>query len=269
MIEEAWRRGARFDSWTEQFRGDAWTEALGGGRHVGRGAGHERRSRADAPLPWDVIAGVVDRELPLERVGDEPLRGETTPDCRWEGCSDCGACATPPANDLAATFRAGRWSRRSRHRIAGDAGCGTPAARSGGRRTAATGAYVLTFSVTGRGRFVGHLDRVGDLPAGGAQGRGAAWPSRRACGPSRSSAWPFRWPWEWRACRSSASSNWRRSRRRSSSSGWPRRCPSTCGCSRLQPYDGPRSLAARVVGASYEVRGERAAPGDGCDRSAR
>ena len=28
VIEGAWRRGARFDSWTEEFRGEAWSEAF-------------------------------------------------------------------------------------------------------------------------------------------------------------------------------------------------------------------------------------------------
>ena len=89
VIEAAWRKGARFDSWTEQFR-------AGAGRRRSRRRGHRRRRLATAPLdrgtalPWDVIDGVpdatscgpsgrkrrrraADRGLPLGRV--RGLRG--------------------------------------------------------------------------------------------------------------------------------------------------------------------------------------------------
>ncbi|MBN1319356.1 MAG: DUF2344 domain-containing protein [Thermoleophilia bacterium] len=170
VIEGAWRRGARFDSWTEQFREDAWRAAF---EEIGTSA--EALATATLPdeaaLPWDVIQGVVDRSF-LRSEWHKAGGGGTTGDCRWTGCCDCGACEIPASNDLAASFAA-----------APEAGCAAEARRSalpGGAAAATAGGpaapavalaapssrpddrlrYVATFSVTGRDRYIGHLDRV-------------------------------------------------------------------------------------------------------------
>jgi radical SAM-linked protein len=142
VIEEAWKRGARFDSWTEEFRGDAWREAL-----ESQGTTAEKLATAtiprDLPLPWDVIAGVVQRGF-LWAEWKRGVRGESTADCRWNGCDDCGVCEGSPAHDLAASV--GLETDRGRTVAAG--------------RTPGRWRYVVAFSVTGKGRFIGHLDRM-------------------------------------------------------------------------------------------------------------
>ncbi len=154
VIEEAWRRGARFDSWTEQFRGDAWAEAL-----ASAGTSAERlattRIPADAPLPWDVIEGVVDRDF-LWDEWERASVGAVTGDCRWESCTVCGACPEPPANDLAAPSL-------QAEKVSGEDWAPAECSPAPSRAPVVHGPrqrYVLTFSVTGRGRFIGHLDRV-------------------------------------------------------------------------------------------------------------
>ena len=105
-----------------------------------------------------------DREF-LWAEWEKASRGELTGDCRWDGCGDCGACAEPPGNDLAAPARAGRAVRDAGRRRAADAAAGRheprPARRPRGPPDApAPRRYVARFSVTGRGRFLGHLDRM-------------------------------------------------------------------------------------------------------------
>jgi radical SAM superfamily enzyme YgiQ (UPF0313 family) len=159
VIEAAWRKGARFDAWTEQFRADSWAAAFAE-------AGTTAEAVAAAPLakdqrlPWDRIDGLPDREF-LWSEWEKASRGESTGDCRWDGCSYCGACEEPPGNDLAAAPAApGRpgWgpARGAVPREAAarpEAAPAAPVPRSGCF-------YVAPFSVTGRGRFLGHLDRT-------------------------------------------------------------------------------------------------------------
>jgi radical SAM-linked protein len=102
----------------------------------------------DVPLPWNVISGTVERDF-LRVEWEKAKHGESTPDCRWNSCAACGACAEPPANDLA------QGGEPSRVRRSAPAGAMATTADQGRRWR-----YVATFSVTGRGRFIGHLDRV-------------------------------------------------------------------------------------------------------------
>ena len=90
LVEEAWRRGARFDAWTEQFTFAAWEQA-------GDVCGIPIMQRAaceyeeGAPLPWSHIsAGVSEEFLRAERA--RAHAGETTPDCSFTTCSQCGVC---------------------------------------------------------------------------------------------------------------------------------------------------------------------------------
>ncbi|MEI3376698.1 MAG: TIGR03960 family B12-binding radical SAM protein [Coriobacteriales bacterium] len=90
LVEEAWRRGARFDAWTEQFTFAAWEQA-------GDVCGIPIMQRATceyeegAPLPWSHIsAGVSEEFLRAERA--RAGAGEKTPDCSFTSCSQCGVC---------------------------------------------------------------------------------------------------------------------------------------------------------------------------------
>lgn len=167
VIEDAWKRGARFDSWTEEYRTEAWREAFAEAGTSAEELATTVFSR-DTPLPWDVIEGVVDQDF-LWQEWEKAKRGERTGDCRWEGCTDCGACEEPPANDLAVTpaGHTGEDPVGVRTDGSGDSLAGAEIRRGvqATRPASAGGAarrlrYVATFSVSGRGRFIGHLDRT-------------------------------------------------------------------------------------------------------------
>jgi radical SAM superfamily enzyme YgiQ (UPF0313 family) len=89
LVEQAWRRGARFDGWSEHFRPDAWqgaAEAL----NVELG---ESRAAADGDTPWN---DAVDARLTPAFLVEELARGRDgrlTPDCRRDVCGACGVCA--------------------------------------------------------------------------------------------------------------------------------------------------------------------------------
>ncbi len=90
LVEEAWKRGARFDAWTEHFSEEAWADAA---RAVGvdmDALAHEAYP-VDAPLPWDhVDAGVSKRFLMKER--ERAFAGALTEDCTFGACTACGIC---------------------------------------------------------------------------------------------------------------------------------------------------------------------------------
>ncbi|MDR1514466.1 MAG: radical SAM protein [Synergistaceae bacterium] len=87
-IEEAWRRGARFDGWTECFDFGRWMDVF---RDLGMDPeSYASRERSlDEALPWDVIdTGVTKNFLARER--RRAKLGETTGDCRSGDCNACG-----------------------------------------------------------------------------------------------------------------------------------------------------------------------------------
>ncbi|MDR0616960.1 MAG: radical SAM protein [Synergistaceae bacterium] len=87
-IEEAWRRGARFDGWTECFDLARWMNVFSDlGIDAESYASRERS--LDEALPWDVIDCGVTKEF-LARERERAMRAETTDDCRAGGCNACG-----------------------------------------------------------------------------------------------------------------------------------------------------------------------------------
>jgi radical SAM superfamily enzyme YgiQ (UPF0313 family) len=90
LVEEAWRRGARFDGWSEHFRASLWEDAAAAtGIELGA-----VDLRADRTLPWEsaVDAGVSRSFLAEERARGR--RGELTGDCRDGRCVACGVCGS-------------------------------------------------------------------------------------------------------------------------------------------------------------------------------
>ncbi len=149
VIESAWREGARLDAWTEQFAGAAWDQAF-----AATGLSAEERATAvidrEAALPWDVVEGCVREEFLLSE-WDKAVHGDITPDCRWDECSDCGVCGGALRIELAGS--------RERGEAGGDGSSPLPASTREGVQQVRW-RYVATFSVTGRDRFLGHLDRA-------------------------------------------------------------------------------------------------------------
>ena len=104
LIEEAWRRGARFDAWTEQFSLARWEEAADA-------CGLDLRGIARTPyeldqrLPWEHVGPGVSRGF-LEREYRRALAAETTPDCTRTSCTGCGICPTLHAKNVLVGERA-------------------------------------------------------------------------------------------------------------------------------------------------------------------
>jgi radical SAM superfamily enzyme YgiQ (UPF0313 family) len=98
IIETAWRAGARFDAWTEHHQATVWHEAFAAhGRAIADEATRERA--ALDPLPWDHVRSGVTKEFLLDEWWASRAE-RVTGDCRWDGCTDCGACMGPVRNRL-------------------------------------------------------------------------------------------------------------------------------------------------------------------------
>ena len=92
VIEAVWRDGGTFDGWSELFSYDRWTRLAGQVLGEDQLAWYTTRERPrEEILPWDHLDVGVDRDWLWDDWQDS-LAGETVPDCRWEGCSDCGVC---------------------------------------------------------------------------------------------------------------------------------------------------------------------------------
>jgi radical SAM-linked protein len=88
-IVEAWKLGARFDSWSEHFHMETWKKAFkltGIEPHFFL---HRERS-LDEILPWDHIRSGINKDF-FRREWERAQRGKVTPDCR-EKCLECGVC---------------------------------------------------------------------------------------------------------------------------------------------------------------------------------
>jgi radical SAM superfamily enzyme YgiQ (UPF0313 family) len=95
LVEEAWRRGARFDGWSEHFDVRRWEDAA---RATGIGLGEPGVARAawrdavDARLDEGFLAAELERSR----------RGALTEDCRDGACGACGVCGGEIVMDLLA-----------------------------------------------------------------------------------------------------------------------------------------------------------------------
>jgi radical SAM family uncharacterized protein/radical SAM-linked protein len=90
-VEEAWRRGCRFDAWTEHLRFDTWVEVF---RDLGMDPErHLLEHRIDVDQPWDVVQSPVTKKFLVR----EKLRADKaaiTEDCRLEDkCFSCGVAS--------------------------------------------------------------------------------------------------------------------------------------------------------------------------------
>ncbi|HET6489337.1 MAG TPA: TIGR03960 family B12-binding radical SAM protein [Syntrophales bacterium] len=139
LVENAWRRGARFDGWSDRFRFELWEQALG---ETGIGFEDVLRERAIAePLPWEIVDTGLDKDFLLDEY-EKSQRGEATPDCRIEGCRNCGVCA----GGIIAT-------REATETVASPAGSAGPSAD-----TPNLSRWRLAFAKTGPARFLSHLE---------------------------------------------------------------------------------------------------------------
>jgi radical SAM family uncharacterized protein/radical SAM-linked protein len=89
VLINAWKEGARFDSWREHLNLVIWRDAFE--RHGLDPNFYLLRQRDESEvLPWDHISTGISKEFLLEE-WRRAQRGEVTPDCR-EQCPECGVC---------------------------------------------------------------------------------------------------------------------------------------------------------------------------------
>jgi len=85
--------GCRFDEWTERLRFDLWQEAFSRAE-VDLFSYSYRRFDLSDRLPWDHISTGLSKEF-LVREYLRARRGEISPNCRVEGCLQCGLDCRP------------------------------------------------------------------------------------------------------------------------------------------------------------------------------
>ncbi|QER42699.1 DUF2344 domain-containing protein [Thermodesulfobacterium sp. TA1] len=89
LIERAYQKGARFDSWKDFFNFNLWVEAA---KELGIDLNVYLRERSlEEDLPWDHIDLRISKEY-LIKERKKAYQGEITKDCRFEKCSKCGVC---------------------------------------------------------------------------------------------------------------------------------------------------------------------------------
>ena len=94
VVEAVWRAGGRFDGWSEHFDLVRWETAC---RDVLEPLGvslawFTTRERAESEvLPWDHLDVGLDRGWLWDDWLDA-RESRSVPDCRWDGCNDCGVC---------------------------------------------------------------------------------------------------------------------------------------------------------------------------------
>ena len=90
LLEEAFKRGARFDAWTEHFNEEAWREgAQAAGVDVQAIA--QRQFGLDEVLPWQHISCGVSLGF-LRKDRERAEKEETLQDCSFGTCTGCGLC---------------------------------------------------------------------------------------------------------------------------------------------------------------------------------
>ena len=89
VLLAAYRRGCRLDAWSEHLRLEPWRQAF---QEAGVDPDGYRHGRGEGELlPWDHLEAGVSRDF-LREERDRAYRVLQTPDCRREGCQDCGRC---------------------------------------------------------------------------------------------------------------------------------------------------------------------------------
>ena len=88
LIYDAWKMGARFDSWREFFDPAIWEKAFEKNNIDHKNYICERNE--DEMLPWDHIDSLVEKNFLLNE-REKAYREEITQDCR-DGCVGCGVC---------------------------------------------------------------------------------------------------------------------------------------------------------------------------------
>ena len=90
LLVMAVKRGCAFDGWSDSFQFNKWRDCLKASEIDLDFFVHRKRS-LDEVLPWEHIDIGISQQF-LKNEWHKALKGEKTPDCRWNGCLDCGTC---------------------------------------------------------------------------------------------------------------------------------------------------------------------------------
>jgi len=135
----AYQKGCRFDGWGELLRFDLWQEAI---TETGISVEDYLRERTQAEsLPWDFIDCGLNRDFLMEE-RQNAYQQNTTADCRYDACQNCGACNH---NDIQNIFSSKDINPSPEKPTLQE----TPAGEK---------VYRMSFSKTGRARFLSHLE---------------------------------------------------------------------------------------------------------------
>jgi len=144
-LVQAWKRGARFDSWKDRFDFSPWEEAFSAERMDYRS--YLGLLDKDAVLPWDHIETGIKKAFLLSEL-DKAIGEERTPSCLDSDCGQCRGCDSllrpQKAHPPPAETRAAR-----------------PA--SFGRRTDQALRYEAFYEKCGLARFLSHRDLTNHL----------------------------------------------------------------------------------------------------------
>ena len=89
IVEEAFRKGARFDGWGDLLRFHCWEESFS--LHHFPADDYLQERNPSGTLPWDFIDTGVSRNFLIQEA-KKALTQELTPDCRFSACHHCGVC---------------------------------------------------------------------------------------------------------------------------------------------------------------------------------
>jgi radical SAM superfamily enzyme YgiQ (UPF0313 family) len=91
VLETAWRLGCKFDGWSEYFDFSKWLKAFE--ENNLKIDFYTSGSRLfDEILPWDHLNPGIDKKFLISEY-EKSQKCETTPDCRFDLCVDCGVCS--------------------------------------------------------------------------------------------------------------------------------------------------------------------------------
>jgi radical SAM-linked protein len=162
VLEQAWRRGARFDGWDEHFAPEAWRAAF-----AATGVSPEFYAYSDLdparPLPWHVIDSRVNRKwlaLELKRA----MEAATLSICGPQDCHGCAPFARECVKGIV-SVTTGRPLDSDLPLLSTPAACG-PRPPTAPRQAAPSASgealeryrYRGRFTKAGRMRYLGHLD---------------------------------------------------------------------------------------------------------------
>lgn len=143
LIVAAWRNGARLEAWSDHINIDIWRQAAAS---LGLELENYLRRRAfDEPLPWSHLDVGLDPGFFRQEL-EKGLAEGYTPDCRYNGCQQCGLC---DFKKIRPVVNASRQDSGGAERVGVAEDEAGPAVHF---------FYRFAYQRTGRSRFISHLE---------------------------------------------------------------------------------------------------------------